>query len=318
MKDSLFALPATAMLLLLCDCSLYTEDLGKGGISSEGLWSFSVLVEEWNEALVNRDYLALEELYAEDVFVYGDLRTNQEVVSHKRKSLESNQLWAQQIQGPIQTSRIPQIKQGLVRTEFLKVSGVASDMDTVLAYLVFEKTESTWRIVQESDFSTDLVLLKRRVRNQQAENETTVQVEERIKEAEIDLDWYGNVRFGWSLFYPSFFEPQGESTNGDGQKFRYEDLEIVTHFDWDTRCDAENRHCAEYLNRVQFQSDTLANGTIVCTKKVSTSSNGMVLEVKYPLSKSLLIQEYIDLLRADLNWGLSMHYDDSIISVSNN
>lgn len=318
MNDSLFALPAAAMMLLLSACSSDIYDAGMENRSPESLRLLSVLVEEWNEALVNRDFLALEELYAEDVFVYGDLRTNQEVVSLKRKSLKADEMWVQQIQGPIRTSRVPQIKPGLVKAEFLKVSGSESDMDTVLAYLVFEETESTWRIVQESDFSTDLVLLKRRARNQQAENEPTIEVEEPTQEAGIDLDWYGNGRFGWSFFYPSFFEPQGESTNGDGQKFRYEDLEIVAHFDWDTRCDVENQPCAAFLNRVQFQSDTLANGTIVFTKKVSTSTNGMVLQLKYPLSKSSLLQEYIDLLSDDLGWGLLTHYNDSIITVSNN
>lgn len=289
-----------------------------GYSSSDSSSQFSGLVEEWNAALVNRDYQSLEDLYSDEVFVYGDLRTNREVVNLKRKSLEANELWLQRIHGPIGPSRVPQIKQELVKAEFLKVSGVEADMDTVLAYLVFERTESTWRIAQESDFSTDLVLLKRSLRNQQAQNEHTIQVEEPIQEAKIDLDWYWNSRFGWSVSYPSFFEPQGESGNSDGQKFRFEDLEIVAHFDWDTQCTAENHPCADYLNRVQFQSDTLANDIIVCTKKVSTSSNGMVLKVTYPISKSPLIQAYIDLLGDGLDWAHSQHYDDSIIAVRDN
>lgn len=250
----------------------------------------------------------------EDV-VLEEVRRILEVVSLKRKSLEANELWLQRIHGPIGTSRVPQNKQDLVKAEFLKVSGVEEDLDTVLAYLVFERTESTWRIVQESDFSTDLVLLNRRVRNQQLENEHTRQVEGPIQEAEIDLDRYWNSRFGWSVSYPSFFEPQGESGNGDGQRFRFEDLEIVAHFDWNTRCVIENDPCAAYQNRVQFQSDTLTDGMIVCTKKVSTSFNGMVLKVIYPISKSPLIQAYIDLLGDGLDWVHSQRYDDAIIAL---
>ena len=289
--------------------------MGAGSTDSKS--QFSVLVEEWNTALVNRDYQNLEDLYADEVFVYGDLRTNREVVSLKRKSLEAYELWLQRIHGPIGTSRVPQNNQDLVKAEFLKVFGVEEDMDTVLAYLVFEQTESTWRIVQESDFSTDLVLLKRSHRTQKAENVGVMQVEEPIQEAEIDLDWYWNYRYGWSVSYPSFFEPQGESFNGDGQIFQFEDLKITASFDSYTRCILDNMPCEHFRNRVQFQTDTLENEMVICTKRVSTSVSGMSLHVEYPLSRSVIIQPYIDLLRGSLAWNQDGVYDDSIIAVSN-
>src|SRR5690554_1190451 len=56
-------------------------------------------------------------------------------------------------------------------------------------------------------------------------NSAQPETQEQQKKEEIKFEWasYENSRFDFSVSYPDFLIPQGESGNGDGQRFISED-----------------------------------------------------------------------------------------------
>lgn len=124
------------------------------------------LTNKWNESIVKQDYQTLSNLYAEQVSTYGISISKEQAVTNKKDFFKAHPDFNQSITGEILISRIKDNSYKLSFPKRTNFDGTTSDINS---YLIFEKIADTYKIVNESDETTDKNISKRII--QKNENE---------------------------------------------------------------------------------------------------------------------------------------------------
>lgn len=120
------------------------------------------LVAEWNEALNQRDYNRSQKLYASTVFFYTRDCSSQECAKLRTDLAIKDPVFSQRI-----ISDIEIVPVGVNRLEvyFTKETSSRKGPGTYRSYLVFENDGNDWKIVKESDETTDANVARKKEKN---------------------------------------------------------------------------------------------------------------------------------------------------------
>jgi hypothetical protein len=105
----------------------------------------------WNEASNKRDAKALGNLYGEEINLYGEALGNEEAVNSRRTFFDTNRNYSQVLTA-VKTEELSATE---TRISFQKDFTAAGKKQSVPAYLKFEKFDTGWKIVAESDVASD-------------------------------------------------------------------------------------------------------------------------------------------------------------------
>lgn len=112
------------------------------------------MVRVWNGCHNAKFIDNLQDLYASQIFFYGEDRNSYDAVQIKRKVFNKYPDYFQRIIGGI---RVKKINPSEYRADFTKYISVGKITAPVPAYIIFKKTEENkWVIVAESDPETDI------------------------------------------------------------------------------------------------------------------------------------------------------------------
>lgn len=109
-------------------------------------------IGDWNNALNNKDISSLSQFYSDSIDYYGKKISKNQVISSKLKYFEKHPDFRQVLTGDI---KIDQMTNGLFRCSFRKKMDYLADKNTYDGYLIIEKNDSIFKIVNESDLITD-------------------------------------------------------------------------------------------------------------------------------------------------------------------
>lgn len=116
-------------------------------------------VENWRKAHNLRDYALMQQLYADQVKMYGQRLTAAKCVALKREALNKSEEYRLYIDGDIIVENMPD---GSMEAYFTKRSEQDSKSHSYEAYLRLRKNSAgQWQIVDESDLTTDRNLKRR-------------------------------------------------------------------------------------------------------------------------------------------------------------
>ena len=154
-------------LLTACYWTTTPESLDMAGTVSPGyepvattapLIDYDSLVVTWNHAIATHDLAAMRPLYADTVSYYGKRLSKSEVLARKAAFYDRNPGYTQYIDEVTEST----LAGNKVEIYFTKEMRYAADKETRLsAYLVFEKRDDTWKIIEESDRVTDGTLTRK-------------------------------------------------------------------------------------------------------------------------------------------------------------
>ncbi|MCB9234931.1 MAG: hypothetical protein H6581_24970 [Bacteroidia bacterium] len=116
----------------------------------------------WNKALNERNWDQLSSFYAKEVWLYGQKNSREQVLKGKKEYLEKVPDFQQSLEKTdFEATQIERKGIPTTRVTFSKTTETAGKKTTVMAYLDLQKQENTWKIVAESDFTTDRSLFER-------------------------------------------------------------------------------------------------------------------------------------------------------------
>lgn len=110
------------------------------------------LVTDWNMAHNNKDINALKNLYADEVNLYGNVYSNQEVIEQKKQFFAKGAQTYQQILGG---TDVIVHSPFVAKASFIKKITIGHTVKSYDAYLMFEKSGNSWKIVGENDEQTE-------------------------------------------------------------------------------------------------------------------------------------------------------------------
>lgn len=108
--------------------------------------SVEQVLSAWNDALNRRNFDALEQMYADEVWFYGKRTTRKDVLANKRVALESLKSFQQEILGDPVSHTVGDT----VVLRFRKRSGAKGKQNDVAAKLTLARNKP-WRILREED-----------------------------------------------------------------------------------------------------------------------------------------------------------------------
>lgn len=112
----------------------------------------AALVQEWNVANNKQDIGTLILFYDNEVMFYGTKLKKQDCIAGKLSIFKKYPSLDQQIAGEIKSATL---ENGDVKCSFDKAVNTNGTSKTYASYLVFRKVSNTWKIVAESDLTTD-------------------------------------------------------------------------------------------------------------------------------------------------------------------
>ncbi len=121
----------------------------------------ATLVQEWNVANNKQDIGTLTFLYDSEVLFYGSKLKKQDCIAGKLSIFKKYPILDQQIAGQIKSE--PQ-ENGDVKCSFDKAVTINGATKTYASYLVFHQVNNAWKIVVESDLTTDANVEKRKMK----------------------------------------------------------------------------------------------------------------------------------------------------------
>ena len=110
------------------------------------------MVEIWNEASSNGDFIVLENMLADKVEYYQSTVTKDYYIEDQKKFFQKNPVYGQVIKGDID---IKKISNNQYKAEFVKEVTTKKGTKDYPSYLVFKKTGNDWKLVLESDKVSD-------------------------------------------------------------------------------------------------------------------------------------------------------------------
>lgn len=118
----------------------------------------ATLVQEWNTANNKQDIGTLILFYDNEVLFYDTQLKKQDCIAGKLSVFKKYPTLNQQIAGQIKSTTL---ENGDVKCSFDKVVTTNGATKTYASYLVFRKVNNAWKIVVESDLTTDANVEKR-------------------------------------------------------------------------------------------------------------------------------------------------------------
>lgn len=137
--------------LLLCLCFL--------NANAQQSKDPAALVPEWNTANNKQDIGTLIFFYDNEVLFYGSKLKKQDCIAGKLSIFKKYPTLEQQIAGGVKTETLDN---GDVKCSFDKAVNTNGTIKTYPSYLVFHKIDNAWKIVVESDLTTDANVEKRK------------------------------------------------------------------------------------------------------------------------------------------------------------
>lgn len=160
MKVKLIFSSILISLLVISSCK-DTKTTESGQTSSiNDTTTLTSLTNKWNESIVKQDYQALSNLYAEQVSTYGLSISKEQAVTNKKTFFKSHPDFNQSIIGDIQ---ILKIRDNSYKLSFPKRTNYGGTTSDINGYLIFEKIADTFKIVNESDETTDKNISNRNI-----------------------------------------------------------------------------------------------------------------------------------------------------------
>lgn len=114
--------------------------------------TIKALTIEWNNCLVKQDTENLQNLYSNQVSIYGRSISKKQAIENKEDFFKKYPDFNQSITGDLSIISISDKK---YKVSFPKRSSFNGKTSDVHAYLIFEKIGASWKIVNESDDLTD-------------------------------------------------------------------------------------------------------------------------------------------------------------------
>lgn len=121
----------------------------------------ATLVQEWNVAGNKQDIGTLILFYDNEVLFYGTKLKKQDCIAGKLSIFKKYPTLDQQIVGQVKSETL---ENGDVKCSFDKAVNTNGTTKTYASYLVFHKVSNAWKIVVESDLTTDANVEKRRMK----------------------------------------------------------------------------------------------------------------------------------------------------------
>ncbi|KXB61441.1 hypothetical protein HMPREF3180_01811 [Leptotrichia wadei] len=128
------------------------------------------MVELWNKASSNGDFIVLENMLADKVEYYQQTVTRDYYIKDQKKFFEKNPVYGQVIKGDI---NIQQISDTQYKAEFVKEVTTKKGTKDYPSYLVFKKIGDEWKLILESDTVSDANIEKRKKQKTESPNKST-------------------------------------------------------------------------------------------------------------------------------------------------
>jgi ketosteroid isomerase-like protein len=120
--------------------------------------SIKDVVQSWNKTHQNSDFTAMQNLYSNKVFYYGQEMASKDIVTSKQSFMKKYKDFNQNIEGDL---NIEYLDKNKMKVSFIKQASFGGKHNEYPSYLEVEKTNSEWKICTESDDITDKNLAKR-------------------------------------------------------------------------------------------------------------------------------------------------------------
>ena len=120
--------------------------------------SIQLVVETWNRSLNERNTELMELVYANKVQFYKKTLARSEIIAAKQRALDKTPSYKQSIRRL--AINYPSNRPDIISCEFYKRWNDGNKTDSVLAILEIEFINGEYRIVKESDFVTELNLVR--------------------------------------------------------------------------------------------------------------------------------------------------------------
>jgi hypothetical protein len=120
--------------------------------------SIQLIVETWNRSLNERNPNLMELVYAKEVQFYKKRMKQSEIIAAKQRALDKAPAYKQSIRRL--AVNYPMKRPDIISCEFYKRWTDGNKTDSVLAILEIEFIDGEYRIVKESDFVTELNLVR--------------------------------------------------------------------------------------------------------------------------------------------------------------
>ena len=118
------------------------------------------MVYIWNEASSNADFDTLKKILADKIEYYQTTVSRDYYIKDQKKFFEKNPVYGQVLKGNI---KVEKISNKQVKAEFVKEVTTKKGIKDYPSYLVFEKINSEWKIILESDLVSDANIRKQKI-----------------------------------------------------------------------------------------------------------------------------------------------------------
>lgn len=146
---ALFYVVFVTAALLIAGCK---SNSSKDDASSDQTTLIIKMVNEWNEAHNSKDVAVLANLYNQTVEYYGKEKGKNDCIDSKLSEFKKHKDYYQQIDGEIKCEKITESE---YQCSFLKRVTFNHKTKNYPSYLVIKKSENDWKIIEESDRTTD-------------------------------------------------------------------------------------------------------------------------------------------------------------------
>lgn len=142
------------------ESTVRVEEIHKERLEAQknDLDSIQLIVETWNRSLNERNPQLMELVYAKQVQFYKKSMQRADIIAAKQKALDKSPNYAQSIRRL--AVNYPSNRPDIISCEFYKRWSDGTKTDSVLAILEIKLIGKEYRIVKESDFVTELNLVR--------------------------------------------------------------------------------------------------------------------------------------------------------------
>ncbi len=164
------------------------QNESKGAINNAEIHQLSdsiILIQrvlDWNNVYQTKNANLFQDLYSDQILLYGQPLDLHDCIKSKRVFFDKNPNSTQQIDGAIIIDSIGEF----AKCNFLKRVTINNKTTNYQSYLIFEKYEEKWKIVCESDLTTDENIAKKASKDPEA----------KIKG---DFNGDGKIDYAWSV-----------------------------------------------------------------------------------------------------------------------
>lgn len=152
-----FKLTAFIYILPLVSFLISNNDQSNTNPTSFDKTQLSKLVNEWNNAHINKDIEVFSNLYNDTILYYGTKKVKNACIESKLLLFKKYPDYHQQAFGEIQSEKISETE---FKCSFIKRVTINKKTTEYPSYLYFSKKQNNWKITTEGDLVTDRNLAK--------------------------------------------------------------------------------------------------------------------------------------------------------------